>query len=108
MSSIVFISTPLLNKIIKSGYQTLSLITYFTSGEQETRAWTVTSGSKAPDAAGKIHSDFQNGFIRAETISYDDFVSNEGWFNSKINGKMRLEGKDYIVKDGDVLNFLPI
>ena len=95
-----------LNKIIKSGYQTLSLITYFTSGEQETRAWTVTSGSKAPDAAGKIHSDFQSGFIRAETISYDDFVECDGEIKAKELGKMRSEGKEYVVQDGDVMHFL--
>ena len=95
-----------LNKIIKSGYQILSLITYFTSGEQETRAWTVTSGSKAPDAAGKIHSDFQSGFIRAETISYDDFVECDGEIKAKELGKMRSEGKEYVVQDGDVMHFL--
>ena len=95
-----------LNKIIKTGYQTLRLLTYFTSGEKETRAWTVTSGSKAPDAAGKIHSDFQSGFIRAETISYDDFVECEGEIRAKELGKMRSEGKEYVVQDGDVMHFL--
>ena len=95
-----------LNKIIKSGYQILSLITYFTSGEQETRAWTVKSGSKAPDAAGKIHTDFQSGFIRAETISYDDFVECDGEIKAKELGKMRSEGKEYVVQDGDVMHFL--
>ena len=94
-----------LNSLIRKGYNLLSLQTFFTSGPEETRAWTITKETTAPKAAGEIHSDFEKGFIRAETISYDDFVANDGWTNSKINGKMRLEGKDYIVKDGDVLNF---
>ena len=94
-----------LNKLIKKGYEILDLDTYFTSGPEETRAWTIEKNCTAPKAAGEIHTDFEKGFIRAETISYDDFISNGGWLNSKNNGKMRLEGKDYIVKDGDVLNF---
>ena len=94
-----------LNKLIKKGYEILDLDTYFTSGPEETRAWTIEKNCTAPKAAGEIHTDFEKGFIRAETISYDDFISNNGWVNSKNNGKMRLEGKDYIVKDGDVLNF---
>ena len=94
-----------LNKLIKKGYEILELDTYFTSGPEETRAWTIEKNCTAPKAAGEIHSDFEKGFIRAETISYDDFVANNGWVDSKNNGKMRLEGKDYIVKDGDVLNF---
>ena len=94
-----------LNKLIKKGYEILDLDTYFTSGPEETRAWTIEKNCTAPKAAGEIHTDFEKGFIRAETISYDDFVTNDGWVNSKNNGKMRLEGKDYIVKDGDVLNF---
>ena len=94
-----------LNKLIKKGYKILDLDTYFTSGPEETRAWTIEKNCTAPKAAGEIHTDFEKGFIRAETISYDDFISNDGWVNSKNNGKMRLEGKDYIVKDGDVLNF---
>ena len=94
-----------LNKLIKKGYEILELNTYFTSGSEETRAWTIQKNCTAPKAAGEIHSDFEKGFIRAETISYDDFIANNGWVNSKNNGKMRLEGKDYIVKDGDVLNF---
>ena len=94
-----------LNKLIKKGYEILELDTYFTSGSEETRAWTIQKNCTAPKAAGEIHSDFEKGFIRAETISYDDFIANNGWVNSKNNGKMRLEGKDYIVKDGDVLNF---
>ena len=94
-----------LNMLIQKGYKILELDTYFTSGPEETRAWTIKKNCTAPKAAGEIHTDFEKGFIRAETISYDDFISNDGWINSKTNGKMRLEGKDYIVKDGDVLNF---
>ena len=94
-----------LNKLINKGYEILDLDTYFTSGPEETRAWTIEKNCTAPKAAGEIHTDFEKGFIRAETISYHDFISNDGWVNSKNNGKMRLEGKDYIVKDGDVLNF---
>ncbi len=94
-----------LNMLIQKGYKILELDTYFTSGPEETRAWTIQKNCTAPKAAGEIHTDFEKGFIRAETISYDDFISNDGWVNSKTNGKMRLEGKDYIVKDGDVLNF---
>ncbi len=94
-----------LDSLIQKGYKILELETYFTSGPEETRAWTIQKNCTAPKAAGEIHSDFEKGFIRAETISYEDFISNEGWLNSKTNGKMRLEGKDYVVKDGDVLNF---
>jgi hypothetical protein len=94
-----------LSMLIQKGYRILELDTYFTSGPEETRAWTIQKNCTAPKAAGEIHTDFEKGFIRAETVSYDDFVANDGWVNSKINGKMRLEGKDYIVKDGDVLNF---
>ena len=94
-----------LNLLIKKGYEILELDTYFTSGPEETRAWTIQKNCTAPKAAGEIHSDFEKGFIKAEAVSYDDFLKNDGWVNSKTNGKMRLEGKDYIVKDGDVLNF---
>ena len=94
-----------LSLLIQKAYNILGLETYFTSGPEETRAWTIQMNSTAPEAAGEIHSDFEKGFIRAETVSYDDFISNEGWVNSKTNGKMRLEGKDYIVQDGDILNF---
>ena len=94
-----------LNLLINKGYKILELETYFTSGPEETRAWTIQKNCTAPIAAGEIHSDFEKGFIRAETVSFNDFVENQGWLNSKTNGKMRLEGKDYIVKDGDVLNF---
>ncbi len=94
-----------LSKLIQKGYKLLDLDTYFTSGPEETRAWTIQKNCTAPKAASEIHTDFEKGFIRAETISYDDFVANDGWVKSKENGKMRLEGKDYIVKDGDILNF---
>ncbi len=94
-----------LNVLIKKGYDLLSLQTFFTSGPEESRAWTITKNSTAPKAAGEIHTDFEKGFIRAETVSYDDFIKNNGWIKSKEAGKMRLEGKDYIVKDGDILNF---
>ena len=94
-----------LNLLIQKGYKILELDTYFTSGPEETRAWTIQKNCTAPKAAGEIHTDFEKGFIRAETVSYDDFIANDGWVNSKTNGRMRLEGKEYIVKDGDVLNF---
>ena len=94
-----------LNSLIRKGYNLLSLQTFFTSGPEETRAWTITKETTAPKAAGEIHSDFEKGFIRAETISFNDFVKNQGWLKSKEAGKMRLEGKDYIVEDGDILNF---
>ena len=94
-----------LSLLIQKAYNILGLETFFTSGPEETRAWTIQMNSTAPEAAGEIHSDFEKGFIRAETVSYDDFILNEGWVNSKTNGKMRLEGKDYIVQDGDILNF---
>ena len=94
-----------LDLLIQKGYKILELDTYFTSGPEETRAWTIQKNCTAPKAAGEIHTDFEKGFIRAETVSYEDFINNNGWVNSKTNGKMRLEGKDYIVKDGDVLNF---
>ena len=94
-----------LNNLIKKGYDLLSLETFFTSGPEESRAWTVTKNCTAPKAAGEIHTDFEKGFIRAETVSYKDFVENAGWLKSKESGKMRLEGKDYIVNDGDILNF---
>ncbi len=94
-----------LDILIQKGYKILELDTFFTSGPEETRAWTIQKSCLASKAAGEIHTDFEKGFIRAETISYNDFVENDGWVNSKINGKMRLEGKDYVVKDGDVLNF---
>ena len=91
--------------LTKKGYNLLNLETFFTSGSEESRAWTISRNCIAPKAAGKIHSDFEKGFIKVETISYQDFIENDGWVNSKNNGKMRLEGKEYIVRDGDVLNF---
>ena len=94
-----------LNSLIKKGYNLLELETFFTSGPEESRAWTIQKNCIAPDAAGVIHSDFKKGFIRAETISFEDFVKFSGWQECRNKGKMRLEGKDYIVKDGDILNF---
>ena len=94
-----------LNNLIKKGYDLLNLETFFTSGPEESRAWTIRKNCNAPQAAGEIHSDFEKGFIRAETVSYIDFIKCNGWAESKNQGKMRLEGKEYIVKDGDILNF---
>ena len=94
-----------LNMLINKGYNILELDTFFTSGPEESRAWTIPKNCTASKAAGIIHSDFEKGFIRSETVSFKDFINNQGWVNSKTNGKMRLEGKDYIVKDGDILNF---
>lgn len=94
-----------LDKIIRAGYKLLDLITYFTIGPKEARAWTIASGTMAPQAAGVIHTDFEKGFIRAETISYDDYINLGGETGAKDNGKMRLEGKEYVVHDGDVMHF---
>lgn len=94
-----------LNKLITASYKILGLLTFFTSGEPETRAWTITNGAKAPQAAGVIHTDFEEKFIRAEVVSYDDFVQYNGWNGTKEKGVMRLEGKEYVVKDGDVMFF---
>ena len=96
---------PGLDRVIRAGYKLLQLLTYFTAGVTEVRAWTVRVNSTAPQAAGVIHTDFERGFIRAETIAYDDFVEFNGEQGAKEHGKLRLEGKDYIVKDGDVLHF---
>lgn len=96
---------PGLNRVIRAGYQLLGLQTYFTAGVKEVRAWTVRIGAKAPEAAGVIHTDFTKGFIRAEIISYEDFISNSGEAGAKEAGKWRLEGKDYVVQDGDVIHF---
>jgi GTP-binding protein YchF len=96
---------PGLNALIREGYRVLDLITFFTAGPKEARAWTVTAGSKAPKAAGAIHTDFEKGFIRAETIAYNDYVALGGEAGAKAAGKMRLEGKDYVVRDGDVMLF---
>ena len=96
---------PGLNRVIRAGYNLLGLQTYFTAGEKEVRAWTVKVGATAPQAAGVIHTDFEKGFIRAETIAYDDYVQFKGEQGAKEAGKLRLEGKEYIVKDADVLHF---
>jgi len=100
------LSETTLKKVIKTGYTLLNLITYFTCGPKETRAWTINKEMTARQAAGKIHSDFEKGFIRAETISYNDFVKFNGESASREAGKLRQEGKEYIVKDGDVMHFL--
>lgn len=94
-----------LDALIRLGYETLGYISYFTSGEKESRAWTITQGWTAPQAAGVIHGDFEKGFIKAEVVSYVDFVANDGWAGAGSAGKVRLEGKDYIVQDGDVVVF---
>jgi ribosome-binding ATPase len=94
-----------LDRLISAGYALLRLVTFFTAGPKEARAWTVPRGSKAPQAAGVIHSDFERGFIRAETIAYDDYVACGGEAGARDAGKMRLEGKDYVVQDGDVMHF---
>jgi len=94
-----------LDRLIRAGYGLLDLVTFFTAGPKESRAWTVTRGTKAPQAAGVIHTDFEHGFIRAETIAYDDYVSCGGEAGARDAGKMRLEGKDYVVQDGDVMHF---
>ena len=97
---------PGLNRVIRAGYKLLKLHTYFTAGEKEVRAWTIPVGATAPKAAGKIHTDFEKGFIRANTISYDDYITYNGEAGAKEAGKMRAEGKDYVVQDGDVITFL--
>lgn len=94
-----------LDRLVQAGYKLLHLVTYFTVGPKETRAWTITQGTKAPAAAGVIHSDFEKGFIRAETIAYDDYIAGNGEAGARDAGKMRLEGKEYVVNDGDVMHF---
>jgi GTP-binding protein YchF len=94
-----------LDRMIGAGYALLNLATYFTAGPKESRAWTITRGTRAPQAAGVIHSDFEQGFIRAETIAYDDYVACGGEVGAREAGKMRLEGKDYVVQDGDIMHF---
>ena len=101
----VGLDEPGLNRVIRAGYELLGLITYFTAGPKEARAWTVTRGTRAPQAAGVIHTDFEKGFIRAETIAYPDYVSLKGEAGARAAGKLRLEGKEYVVADGDVLHF---
>jgi ribosome-binding ATPase len=103
--SAVGLIEPGLNRVIRAGYELLGLVTFFTAGPKEARAWTVTAGAKAPQAAGVIHTDFEKGFIRAETITYPDYVALNGEAGARDAGKMRLEGKDYVVADGDVLHF---
>jgi GTP-binding protein YchF len=94
-----------LDRLIRAGFHLLGLHTYFTAGEKEVRAWTLHQGDTAPKAAGVIHSDFERGFIRAETVGYDDFIAMGGWKGAKEKGAVRAEGKEYVVKDGDVLLF---
>lgn len=94
-----------LNKLIVAGYDLLGLISYLTAGEKEVRAWTITKGTKAPQAAGKIHTDFERGFIKAEVVSYDDIVEAGNFLKAKEKGKVRMEGKEYVVQDGDVMLF---
>ena len=101
----VGLAEPGLNRVIRAGYELLGLNTYFTVGPKEARAWTIPRGTRAPAAAGVIHTDFEKGFIRSETIGYDDYVSGNGESGAKIAGKFRLEGKDYVVADGDVMHF---
>jgi hypothetical protein len=96
---------PGLDRVIRSAYQLLGLQTYFTAGPKEVRAWTIPAGATAPQAAGVIHTDFERGFIRAEVATYDDFVAHGGEQGAKEAGKLRLEGKDYVVRDGDVIHF---
>jgi GTP-binding protein YchF len=96
---------PGLNRVIRAGYSLLGLQTYFTAGPKEVRAWTIPIGATAPNAAGKIHTDFEKGFIRAEVVAYNDFIDGNGEQGAKEAGKWRLEGKDYIVQDGDLIHF---
>ena len=91
--------------MIRAGYTLLDLVTYFTVGPKEARAWTIIKGTRAPQAAGVIHTDFEKGFIRSETIGFDDYVTHKGEAGAREAGKFRLEGKDYVVLDGDVLHF---
>ena len=99
------LSEPGLNRVIRAGYTLLGLETYFTAGEKEVRAWTIHKGNTAPQAAGVIHTDFEKGFIRAEVVAYEDFIAYKGEAGAKEAGKWRLEGKEYIVKEGDVMHF---
>jgi GTP-binding protein YchF len=99
------LSEPGLDRLIRAAYDLLGLQTYFTAGPKEVRAWTIHKGDTAPKAAGAIHTDFEKGFIRAEVIAFDDYVALKGEQGAKEAGKMRLEGKDYVVRDGDVMHF---
>jgi ribosome-binding ATPase len=96
---------PGLDRIIRAGYRLLGLLTFFTAGPKEVRAWTVRAGATAPQAAGVIHTDFERGFIRAETIAYDDYIALKGEAGAREAGRMRLEGRDYVVREGDVMHF---
>ena len=96
---------PGLSRVIRAGYALLGLQTYFTAGEKEVRAWTISIGATAPQAAGVIHTDFERGFIRAEVIAYDDYLAFKGEHGAKDAGKMKVEGKEYVVRDGDVMHF---
>jgi len=100
------VTEPGLNRLIRGGYKLLGLQTYFTAGVKEVRAWTIKVGDTAPKAAGEIHTDFEKGFIRAKVVGYDEFITNNGWKGSQEAGSLRLEGKEYIVKDGDLMEFL--
>jgi ribosome-binding ATPase YchF (GTP1/OBG family) len=99
------LSEPGLDRLIQAGYDLLHLVTFFTAGPKEARAWTITQSTRAPQAAGVIHSDFERGFIRAETIAYDDYVKLGGEAGAREAGRLRLEGKEYVVADGDVMHF---
>ena len=101
----VGLDEPGLNRVIRAGYELLKLVTYFTVGPKEASAWTITRGTKAPQAAGVIHTDFERGFIRAEVISFEDYIATKGEAGAKEAGKLRLEGKDYVVREGDVMHF---
>jgi len=96
---------PGLNRVIRAGYALLGLQTFFTAGEKEVRAWTVREGATAPNGAGRIHTDFEKGFIRAEVVAYDDYIANNGESGAKDAGKWRLEGKEYLMQEGDVVHF---
>jgi GTP-binding protein YchF len=99
------LTEPGVNKVIRASYELLDLVTYFTAGEKEVRAWTIRKGTKAPGAAGVIHSDFEKGFIRAEVIHYEDYVTYGSEAGARDNGKLNVEGKEYVVQDGDVMHF---
>ena len=101
----VGLKEPGLDRLIRAGYALLDLVTFFTAGPKEARAWTITRGTRAPQAAGVIHTDFERGFIRAETIAYDDYVKLGGEAGARDAGRLRLEGKEYVVADGDVMHF---
>ena len=99
------LTEPGLDRLIRAGYELLHLVTFFTAGPKETRAWTITRGTKGPQAAGVIHTDFEHGYIRAETIAYEDYRTLGGEAGARDAGRLRLEGKDYVVADGDVMHF---